>query len=81
MHHIAEQTSALQDRYPPSLVHGRDNLVRIPTWKHHLINGWYSKPHRQFGGLSPREYLRGKDWEERMRIGREALIEQGVLLP
>ena len=58
-----------------------DLLLRIPTWKHHLINGWYSTRSREFGGMSSRDYLRGKAWAERMRVGRQALTEHGVLLP
>lgn len=79
IHHIAEQTSALRDGYAPALVHGRDNLVRIPTWKHHLINAWYGRPNPEFGGRSPREYLRGKSWEESVRVGKRALVKYEVL--
>jgi len=35
----------------------------------------------KFGGLSPREYLRGKSWTERRRVGLDALTEFGVLKP
>lgn len=34
-----------------------------------------------FGGLSPREYLRGKSWEEKRRVGLDALMRFGVLAP
>jgi len=34
---------------------------------------------RGYGGLSPRQYLRGKDWALREKVGREALIDHGVL--
>lgn len=78
-HHIVEQTSALQDGFARSQVHGVNNLVRIPTWKHHLINRWYSKPSKEFRGQTPRDYLRGKSWEERQKVGLRALREAGVL--
>lgn len=81
IHHIVEQTPAKQDGFPDSTINGRDNLVRIPTLKHWQINGWYGRPNDQFGGLSPREYLRGKSWDERMRVGKDALILFGVLQP
>jgi len=34
-----------------------------------------------FNDLSPREYLRSKDWTERMTIGLHALRKFGVLKP
>lgn len=38
-------------------------------------------PNERYGGLSPREYLSDKDWDERAKVGREALILFGVLKP
>ena len=32
-----------------------------------------------FGGLSPRDYLRDKDWDEQMRVGLDRLRKQEVL--
>jgi hypothetical protein len=81
IHHIVEQTPAAKDGFPRSMIDAPENLVRIPTLKHWQINGWFSTPNRRFGGLSPRDYLRGKDWQERVRIGRDALIYFGVLRP
>ena len=81
IHHIVEQTSAEQDGFPRSVIDGPDNLVRIPRLKHWEINGWYGRLNRDFGGRSPREYLRGKDWSERVRVGREALVQHKVLKP
>lgn len=81
IHHIVEQTPAEQDGFSQELIESSDNLVRIPTLKHWEITGWAARKNDQFGGLSPREYLRGKDWEERMRVGRQGLVEHGVLEP
>jgi len=39
------------------------------------------KGNEDLGGLSPRNYLRGKDWETRMQMGLKALINRGVLEP
>jgi hypothetical protein len=55
------------------------NLVRIPTMKHYDITGWYARVNEKFGGISPRDYLRNKDIDERMRVGLEALKEYKVL--
>lgn len=80
-HHIVEQTSAEQDGYPRSLIDGQDNLVRIPALKHEDISAWYSTKNKDFGGLSPRDYLRGKSWDRRRAIGLDALRDHGVLRP
>jgi hypothetical protein len=80
-HHIVEQSSAEADNYPRSRIDAPDNLVRIPRMKHWDINRWYETKNRYYGDVSPREYLRGKDWEERRRVGLDALIRFGVLKP
>ncbi|MBL0935282.1 MAG: hypothetical protein IBJ07_11070 [Rhizobiaceae bacterium] len=81
VHHIVERTAARRDSFPVDWIEGPENLVRIPRLKHWEINGWYAKPNELFQGLSPRVYLNGKSWEERMRIGMLALREHGVLQP
>lgn len=81
IHHVVEQTPARNDGYPEDMINGPDNLVRISTLKHWQINGWYGERNEKFDYLSPREYLRGKSWEERMRVGKDALILFEVLKP
>lgn len=81
IHHVVEKTPARKEGFPQDLIEGRDNLVRIPTLKHWQINGWYSTKNEKFDGLTPREYLRGKSWEERVNVGKKALSEHGVLKP
>jgi hypothetical protein len=81
IHHIVGQTPARADGFPRDLIEAGDNKVLIPTFKHRDITGWYSKLNRDFDWLSPRDYLRGKDWETRRKIGIGALIEFGVLKP
>lgn len=56
-----------------------ENKVRIPVVKHIDINQYYSTPNAQFGGLSPRDYLRGKIWDEQMQVGLNVLKRFGVL--
>jgi hypothetical protein len=81
IHHIVEQTPAEHDGFPRSKIDDPDNLVRIPTYKHWDITSWYGTRNKDFGGLAPRDYLRGKDWAERRRVGLDALIDHGVLKP
>ena len=81
VHHIVERASAAADGYPIRRIDASDNLVRIPRMKHWEINAWYQRPNENFGGASPREYLRYKDWDERERVGLDALRQSGVLKP
>lgn len=79
IHHIVEQTPGRRDGYPESWINSPENTVRIPRFKHWEINRWYSKGNDEFGGLSPRAYLRGKTWKERYEMGLRALRAAGVL--
>ncbi len=81
VHHIVEQTPAAREGHAQEDIDGPDNLVRIPTLKHWEITGWYMRGNRRFGGLSPREYLRGKGWNEKRQVGLDALIDAKVLKP
>jgi hypothetical protein len=81
IHHIVEQASARDYGYPSSMINAPQNLVRIPRYKHWEINAWYGKPNGSFGGVAPREYLKDKEWSERVRMGLDVLIDAGVLKP
>lgn len=81
IHHIVEKQAAKDAKYPNQMIEGPDNLVRIPTLKHWQISGWYMTRNDKYGWLSPREYLSGKDWTERTRVGLEALAKFEVLKP
>jgi hypothetical protein len=82
VHHIVEQTAADREGHSEADIDGPDNLVSIPRLKHWEITGWDMRGHNDaYGGLSPREYLRGEDWDERRRVGLDALIRFGVLKP
>jgi len=80
-HHIIEKTAAEYWGLSRSEINDPSNLVSIPRLKHYQITGWYMKSNRDFGGLSPREYLRDKGPEERRRVGLLALILMEVLKP
>jgi hypothetical protein len=84
-HHVVERWSE-NDGIPSSLIYSSENEVAIPTLKHWEVNGWLDTPSGEFTDsegyeTSPREYLRGKSFEERRRIGILALIKFGVLKP
>jgi len=80
-HHVVEQTWAEYFGFVRSQIDDPSNLVSIPRLRHYQITGWYAKPNPEYGWLSPREYLSDKNWEERKRVGREALILFEVLKP
>ena len=81
IHHIVEQASAEEDGFPRSQIDAPENLVRVPTMRHWEINAWYQRENREFDGLSPREFLRGRSWEDRYAVGLHAMTTFGVLLP
>lgn len=78
VHHIVEQSSAEADGFSRDLIDGKDNLVRISTFKHWEINGYYSSYDDRLG-TSPRNYLRGRTWEERRNFGLETLRRMEIL--
>jgi hypothetical protein len=81
IHHIVEQGPAEKEKFPRSQIDAPDNLVRIPTLNHYEITRWFTKPNKDFGGMPPREYLRGRDWTERRKVGLDALVKFRVLKP
>jgi hypothetical protein len=81
IHHLVEQTPAAQEGYPRSMIDAPENLVRVPRLKHWEINGWYQTPDEDFDDLTPRQYLRGRTWDERVKLGVRALTKFGVLGP
>jgi hypothetical protein len=84
VHHIVEgqynsaNPEANARRFANQL-EGRDNLVRIPKWTHVEISSWYSTKNDDYGGMTPRAYLRGKSWNEQYDVGLRALRRVGVL--
>jgi hypothetical protein len=83
IHHIVEVLRGAgpqsnSQRFP-DLIESRENLVRVPYWKHVEIGSWYSKPNKKYGGRSPRDFLRGKGWDEQYRLGIQTLRDFRVL--
>ncbi len=78
-HHIVEQNTATPDGSEAALMDAPDNLARIPTVKHWELNRWYQTPDFKFDGMTPRQYLDGKSWDERRRVGLMGLRDIGVL--
>jgi hypothetical protein len=79
IHHIVERATAAADGSEDRLISAPENLVRIPRWKHWDLNKWYESENEEFERMTPRNYLRGKSWEERDRVGLKGLLAIGVL--
>jgi len=81
VHHIVEKSSAATSGFSSDLIDSPENLVRIPRLKHQEINAWYQTRNPDFNGLTPRQYLSGRNWDVRRSIGKTALRNHGVLKP
>lgn len=79
IHHVVERNAKAKDGSEDGLIDAPENLVRIPRWKHWEINAWYQIPNKNFGWMTPRQYLRDKSWDERTRVGLVALRKVGIL--
>ena len=84
IHHIVEAQYDSKNPQRNSVIfsnriEARDNLVRIPYWKHVEISAWYSTPNEYYEWKTPREYLRGKSWEDQYHIGVKTMRDFGVL--
>lgn len=78
-HHIVEQGAGDREGFSRSQIDGADNVVNVPKYKHHEITGWYNTKNPDYGGLTPRQYLRGKSWDEQVQVGHFAMRKFGVL--
>lgn len=78
-HHNVNQHEENRRKFGDAQIDSPENLVRIPILRHLDINGWFSRPNDEFGGLSPRDYLRDKDWDEQAAVGLRALRKFKVL--
>ena len=78
-HHIVERATAAADGSENALIAAPENLARIPTVKHWELNGWYETANPKFNDMTPRQYLKGKGWDERYQVGLEGLRKVGVL--
>lgn len=78
-HHIVGQFTQNRLQFGRVRIDSPENTVRIPVVKHLDINGYYSRANIDYDGLSPRDYLRGRSWDEQMQEGLKILRDKGVL--
>jgi hypothetical protein len=74
-HHIVERGAD----FPEEMKHNTRNMVTIPRAKHWAITRFYVTPNPEFGGATPREWLRGKPYEVHVELGLEQLRIVGAL--
>ena len=79
IHHIVEQTPARIADFSESQIEDPSNLALVPSLKHWELTGWFMRRNKDYGNVSPRSYLVGRDWETRTRIGLDGLRAVGVL--
>jgi hypothetical protein len=79
IHHVVEQKAARRAGYSEEMIESQVNRVRIPKYRHEQITGYYNGYDRDLG-MSPREYLRERTWQEQYEFGLEVLKDYGVLL-
>ena len=59
----------------------RKKRAAIPRWKQWELNRWYETERPELGRQTPREYLKDKSWQERLKVGLQGLREVGGLKP
>ena len=82
-HHIVEQGPQNDDLSPEEKkrIDHPENIVRIPYYVHQQITNYYRSPDPKLPGkVTPRQYLRGKSFDERYQFGLNVLRDKfGVL--
>jgi hypothetical protein len=81
IHHIVELKPGFDTGFSVDQLNSPENLVEIPEIKHQQISDCYQTRNDEFGGLSPRDYLRGRSWDENWEVGIKALRKFKVLGP
>ena len=79
-HHIVEQNPANLAKFGPEKIHNTNNIIKIPGGKgslHAKISGYYSSKRKFTGGLTVRQWLRTKSFEEQYKFGIKILKKYG----
>lgn len=77
-HHIVERTPNA-GKIDNDLLESQENVVAIPYYLHRDITDYYSTKCRSLGNRTPRDFLRGKSFEEQYKFGVHALRKFGVV--
>ncbi len=79
-HHIIEQAAGRREKFEYNVTYGPQNVVRIPRWRHWMLNSWYETENEDYGGMAPREFLEGNGVpRDHIDVGLDGLRYVGVL--
>ena len=79
-HHIVEQNADNIAKFGAERIHNTKNLIRLPNGKgsiHAKISGFYSSKPYFTNGLTVRDWLKSKSFEEQYNFGLEQLSKFG----
>lgn len=77
VHHIVEKNQAEAEGYPPEMINAPENLVRISRFRHWNITTYYQTLDANLG-MTPRQHLEGKSWQEKYEFGLKVMEREGV---
>ena len=83
-HHIVEQTPSNIARFGAKRIHNVNNIIKLPNGKntiHSKISGFYSSKQPFTNGVTDREWLSTKSYEEQYEFGIETLKMFGWSAP
>lgn len=79
-HHIVEQSQIEKSGFSPEQVHNTSNIIAVDKATHAQISGYYNTKTFDFtNGLSVRDWLAGKSFEEQYEFGLNVLRMFGVI--
>lgn len=79
-HHIVEQNASNVSKFGAERIHNINNMVKLPHGKgsiHAKISGYYSSKQDFTNGLTIRDWLKTKNFEEQYEYGMNILYEYG----
>jgi hypothetical protein len=79
VHRNSDDPLANSNNFSSDELESDANKVRIPYYAHRDISQFYSTPNEKNDGLSPREYLRGKSWDDQYEFRLNVMRNFGVL--
>lgn len=77
-HHIVEQGGANEKNIPAEELHSTENIIPLPGPIHDLVSAKYSSEYDKMG-ITVRQWLQTKSFDEQYQYGLKTLRELGIL--